>query len=381
MRQVLITGGTGAIGSALVPLFLNDERTEVHLLLRAQGPGQLEERLGGLMTFWGIEPDCHDLRRRIHVHAGDVCQPRLGLDADAWRRLTGQLTHMIHCAGNVKLNQTLVVARAAAVDSVRRVVELVQACRRNGRFEKLDVVSTIGVAGRMPGAIPETSLTVPRQFRNTYEAAKAEAEQLLEAEIQAGLPATIHRPSMVVGDSRTGRIVHFQVFYYLCEFLTGRRTHGLLPELGRFRLDTIPVDCVARLLYASSARPDAIGRVFHLCAGPEGTLGLGELAERLRQIYADHGKRLPRLRHLPARRYALLAKLLEWVAPSRMRRALQTLPHFLAYLDQEQTFETTRTREFFAADAQAPRVEHYLGRLIDYFETARAKKPHLSPSA
>jgi len=374
MRQVLVTGGTGAIGSALVPLFLNDACTEVHLLLRAPGVGQLEERLGGLMAFWGIGLDCSSIRQRIHVHAGDVCQPRLGLSANAWRRLTEQLTHMVHCAGNVKLNQPLAVARAAAVESLRHVVELVQACRRNGRFEKLDVVSTVGVAGCMRGAIPETPLPVPRQFHNTYEAAKAEAEQLLTAEIEAGLPATIHRPSMVVGDSRTGRILHFQVFYYLCEFLTGRRTHGLLPELGRFRLDTIPVDYVARLLYASCARPDAIGRIFHLCAGPEGALALGELTDRLRQIYAAHGRHLPRLRHLSFRRYALLTKLLAWVAPGRMRRTLRTLPHFLAYLDQEQTFETTQTREFFADDAQVPPVDQYLGRLIDYYETMRAKK-------
>ena len=48
------------------------------------------------------------------------------------------------------------------------------------------------------------------------EAAKAEAERAVWSE-GAGLPITVHRPSMVVGEAQNGRVIHFQVFYHLCE--------------------------------------------------------------------------------------------------------------------------------------------------------------------
>ena len=73
-------------------------------------------------------------------------------------------------------------------------------------------------------------------------------------EISAGLPATVHRPSMVVGDLRTGKVIHFQVFYYLAEFFSGLKTWGVVPRTAGIRLDIIPSDYVARGLHLSSSR-------------------------------------------------------------------------------------------------------------------------------
>ena len=54
-----------------------------------------------------------------------------------------------------------------------------------------------------------------RTFHNTYEQAKAEAEEYLYPFMaDERLPITIHRPSMVVGDSMTGKAISFQVFYH-----------------------------------------------------------------------------------------------------------------------------------------------------------------------
>ena len=55
----------------------------------------------------------------------------------------------------------------------------------------------------------------------------------------------------VVGDTINGRIIHFQVFYHLCEFLSGRRTLGLAPGFGGARLDIVPADYVAQVIALS----------------------------------------------------------------------------------------------------------------------------------
>ncbi len=88
-------------------------------------------------------------------------------------------------------------------------------------------------AERASRRFPSAPLEETPQFHNTYEHAKFEAEQWLLQKMEAGFPATIFRPSMVVGDTQTGKIIRFQVFYFLAAFLTGQRTAGILPRLRR----------------------------------------------------------------------------------------------------------------------------------------------------
>lgn len=371
MSCVLITGATGVIGSELVPLFLESDDCGVRLIIRADSAAHLQQRLGQLFAYWELDPDDPALRSRVEAFCGDVCRPRLGLDDAAYRRLGGEVTHIVHCAGNVKLNQPLDVARASAVDSVRHVVELARACQRHGQFCKLDAISTIGVAGRMQGLIPERPLTEPRQFHNTYEQAKAEAEQLLLRELDQGLPLTIHRPSMVVGDSQTGRVIRFQVFYYLCEFLSGKKTWGIIPDTGEAKLDIIPVDHVARAIHIASGQPDTIGRIFHLCSGPEGAVRLTDLAEGLREIARAQGGKLPRLRWIPRPWFRGLLCLATYLSSGTTYRALRSLPSFLAYLDEAQSFDITRTAHYFSKyGLTVPPADGHLEQLLGFCRRA-----------
>ncbi len=367
MKCVLLTGATGAIGSALVPRLLQEPETSVRLLLRAASEEHLRERLGRLFAFWGVDP-ADSLARRVTALRGDVSAPLLGLGQGDYRALAGQVTHLVHAAGNVRLNQPLADARRDAVEAARHVVALARACQANGTFAKLEFLSTVGVAGRTRGLVPEEPLTGPRAFHNTYEAAKAEAEAYLLDEIRAGLPATIHRPSMVIGDSRTGKIVHFQVFYYLGEFLAGRRTFGVIPETGGVKLDIIPVDYVAAAIQHSVNRPDAAGRIMHLCSGPESAPTLAALTEQVRVLFRQHGRELPSLRKWPRGLVKAIVLVGGRVTIGRTRKALQTLPYFLAYLDEEQVFDNRATQAFFQKEGlQVPPVEEYLPRVMDYY--------------
>ncbi|RIK75039.1 MAG: hypothetical protein DCC67_15800 [Planctomycetota bacterium] len=233
-NDVLLTGGTGVVGAALVPeLAAKKQDVVIHLLVRARDESDLARRADELHGYWRscgqpIDPG------RTRFYRGDVTQPRLGLDDRDYAALSACVTHVIHSAGNVRLNESLADARRSAVDSARHIVEFARRGLQQGVLGKVDALSTIGVAGRLRGIVPERRLTERRSFRNTYEAAKAEAEELLWREIDAGMPLTIHRPSMVVGDSRTGRAIRPQVFRYLADFLSGRRTGGFLrPSAGR----------------------------------------------------------------------------------------------------------------------------------------------------
>lgn len=338
MPTVLITGATGVIGSELVPLFLQGG-FQVRLLLRGQSAEHVRGRMEELYAYWQMAPDTRAAAEsQIEPIAGDVTQPALGLDAATFDRLAGELTHVVHAAGKVKLNQSIEEARRNALEPARQIVALARACQRSGQFVKLDAVTTIGVCGRMPGLIPERRLTEPRTFHNNYEQAKAETEDFLFAELDAGLPLTIHRPSMVVGRSDTGRVIRKQVFYYLCEFLTGKHTCGFLPNLGDATLDVIPVDEVARTIYHSSTNPETVGRVVHLCAGPDRALRLSDLVTQVRRDATARSEKLPQLHTLPLPVFSAGARLLSLFAPSGLKKTLRTLPYFLTYLSERQRF-------------------------------------------
>ncbi len=236
--------------------------------IRSHSDSHLEERLDELRRFWGVDP-LKGGAARLQAIAGDVTLPNLGMDAATYSRLSSEVTHVVHSAGDVRLNRPIESARKSAVEATRQIVSFARACAGIGTLDKLEFVSTVGVAGDTAGSVAERAFDHQRAFRNSYEAAKAEAETLVLSEIAGGLPATIHRPSMVVGDSKDGTIIRFQVFYYLCEFLSGSRTAGVVPG---YRRRSAWTSCRSTTWPARFSLEHAVakrsGRIFHFCAGP-----------------------------------------------------------------------------------------------------------------
>ena len=365
MKTYFVTGATGAIGSALIPILLRDGETSIRLLLRAKSDDELAARVEDLFTFWQIPVSDRTTRNRVKVMRGDATVRQFGLDDDAYQSLGSECTHLIHSAGNVRMNLAIDQARHSSVDSARNIIALANRCPH---LEKVEFVSTVGVGGRTRGAVPEDWITTLRGFHNTYEQAKAEAEEVIRAALEDGLPLTVHRPSMVVGDSVSGRIIHFQIFYHLCEFLSGRRTLGLAPDFGAARLDIVPADYVAKVIAWSSANAASSGRILHACSGPSMALALGPLRELVRRAFAVAGRRLPPVINLPTGVFRALLGGVGLFMPGGTRRAIKTLPVFLDYLATEQTFANARTQALLSSVGLAvPAPSSYLGKVLDYY--------------
>jgi nucleoside-diphosphate-sugar epimerase len=248
---------------------------------------------------------------------------------------------------------------------VLNIIEMARACPN---LEKIEFVSTVGVGGRSKGSVPEEWISTPRPFHNTYEQAKAEAEDQMRAEIARGLPLTVHRPSMVVGDAYSGRIIHFQVFYHLCEFLSGTRTVGLMPNFGQARLDIIPADYVAQVIAWSSRTSALSGRILHSCSGPKSALLLTQLQGTIRAAFAASGRHLPKLKPLPSSAFKAMISAISLFMPSDTRRAVRTLPVFLDYLATDQSFANDCTQALLApVGLPLPIPTTYLDKVIHYY--------------
>lgn len=367
MTVHFVTGATGAIGSATVARLLQEPIASVIALVRDESPQAAAARLDATLSTMGVrEPVCDGIR--VRVACGDVEQPRFGLSDNDYDNLVRTCTHMIHCAGAVRMNLPIEAARHAAVASARNFIRLAQQLQEGGRLVKAEMISTVGVAGRDHGLLREDWVGASHAFHNTYEQAKAEAEVEIRKAIDAGLPITVHRPSMVVGDSKTGRALHFQVFYFLVDFLSGRPTRGIFPDLGNARLDIIPVDFVAEAIVRSSRSPTTSGRILHLCAGPQHAISLHSLQATVRDALHARGDRIPRVRFIPRRIFRHVAHGLGLVVDKRTRAALATLPVFLDYLETDQTFDNVNTERWLEGEGVVlPRVQDHLPHVLEFY--------------
>jgi thioester reductase-like protein len=286
--------------------------------------------------------------------AGDTEARHLGLSDEDWAYATRATTHAVHSAALVKMTLPLEAARRSAVSAAQNIVEFAAAARAH-RFEKLELVSTVGVNGRRSEPLGEDWLEAPREFHNTYEAAKAEAEMVAKRASDGGLPLTVVRPSMVVGDSKTGKVIAAQIFTYISRFLTGVALGGIFPPLERARLDVVPVDWVSALILASSRTPQWAGKVLHACSG-DSSVPLEVLRGHVQRVAAANGSKALYRATLPLFAFRQAMRVLRIFGGERGRKSAQLLGILWSYLEDEQRFENQNTKAL-AASAGVPFIE------------------------
>lgn len=367
MNTYFITGATGVLGSAVAKELLADSQNRLVLLVRAEDNVALQKRAEWLMTSLGIDASIAD---RISFVQGDVELKELGLPSVEFAKLGEQVTHIIHSAASVRMNHPLERARLASVTATKHMLELAQLSWKNSLLKKMEVVSTVGVGGKRREPLPERWLDEPREFHNTYEQSKAEAEAILKMEVERGLPVTVHRPSMIVGNSLTGYVLHFQIFYFLLEFITGRRTWGVIPDVSDRYVDTIPVDYVARVISWSSKNISTTGKILHLCAGPDNATSLEKARVMAHQKFREMGLSVPQERILPSAGFKLLVNSILPFLPRKIRRSVGALPVFLNYT-KNQAFTNTETCEMLRnVGLVLPCPDQFLNPVMDYYLSA-----------
>jgi thioester reductase-like protein len=333
MGAVLLTGATGFVGREILLRFLERDDRHVFALVRAENNDQAAGRL-----------PAHE---RLTAVAGDIEQPGLGLADRSSERLSREVTTVVHCAASVSFDMPLEESRSVNVEGTRRVLDFARSCTR---LERFTYVSTAYVAGEPGGLFREDELAVGQRFRNPYELSKFEAELALRSE-GADLPLQILRPSIVVGDSSTGRTSSFNVLYGPLKAFA----RGAVPAIPARRdapVDIVPVDYVADRVHELATRgPNG---TFHLVAGRNATT-VGRLLEMSSEAL---GRAEPTV--LPPRLYR------RWVHPwlRRKYRSLRRMEVYFPYFAMRVRFDDRRL-------GPGPRVESYFHRLVRYAQEAR----------
>ena len=288
--------------------------------------------------------------------SGDITLPGLGLNELDQQLLKAQTTRVFHLAALYDLAVARELAIAVNVEGTRNVNNF---SRTLPHLKQHHHVSTCYVAGKREGRILETELAHEAGFRNYYEESKYLAELEVEA-LKADLPVTIHRPSVVCGDSKTGETGKYDGVYYLIFYLL-RWPAGLSNvNIGNHEvcLNLVPVNYVVDAMSALAFDDLAIGETVQL-ADPN-PLTTNQLFNSIAESII--GKRSRFTAPLTWVRFLLM------LPPSP---AITGLPHHaVPYFFVKQTYDTSKASRLLASHGlNCPPFISYVDRIVEFART------------
>ncbi|MGH2866036.1 MAG: SDR family oxidoreductase [Solirubrobacteraceae bacterium] len=359
--DVLLTGTTGFVGMELLARYLERSDRCVVTLVRAADDRAAQERMDAVLAnLFGARAALH--RDRVSAHAADLTAPGLGLAPELRGVLAERVTTIVHSAASVSFALPLDEARAINVQGTRRVLEFAESAQARGGLDRYAHISTAYVAGNHAGRFAERDLDLGQTFHNSYERSKFEAEQLVRS--REGLPATILRPSIIVGDCSSGWTSAFNVLYWpLRAFARGLFT--AVPAIPSAPVDVVSVDYVADAVHALCESEGGIGETYHLTAGA-GASTMGEIAQLASRYF-----RRPLPRVLPPAEFAALE------CGAVEHSALDASRIYFPYFAIDTVFDQAATQA--RLEPQGIRVtplRDYMERLLDFATRSRwGKRP------
>lgn len=356
MSTVFFTGFPGFLGSELLPRVLaRAADARAVCLVQAKFADLARRRLAALTAAHPA------LAGRVELIEGDITRPDLGLsnggsgDGAALQRAT---TEIYHLAAVYDLAVSRAVGLKVNVDGTRHLLDFAADCPG---LRRVHYVSTCYVSGRFPGTFTEDDLIVGQRFNNYYEETKYLAEVDVQERMARGLPATIYRPAIVVGDSRTGATQKYDGPYYVIRLILRQSGTAVVPVVGdpkATRVNLVPSEFVVGAIAHLSGLERSAGRVYQL-ADPA-PLSVDELLTAISRV---SGRRLLRI-PLPL---ALAKGSLDYVP--FVYRILQIPATAVDYFVHPTRYTSDHTQEDLAGSGlRVPPIAGYLANLVAFVE-------------
>jgi nucleoside-diphosphate-sugar epimerase len=262
MSSVFVTGFPGFIGSRLIERLVERYPTDVTINCLVQ-PAYRDLAETRVIRIEDRQPLA---RGRIRLHEGDITDARLGLLPSEWATIAQDTIEIFHLAAIYDLSLERELGMAVNVRGTQHMLDFAERARENLR--RFHYMSTCYVSGRYAGVFMEQDLQKGQTFNNAYEETKYLAEMAVQEHMASGLPATIYRPAIVVGDSATGATQKYDGLYYILGWLLRQPPVAVLPVIGdptRYRANFVPRDFVVDALLYLSGLDESEGKVYQLC--------------------------------------------------------------------------------------------------------------------
>ena len=205
--RILVTGGTGFLGCHILVELLTGGYPVI-ALVRSSGQLSAWERVRRLLDWLNLDGA---VRSRLEVIEGSIDQPNLGMNPGDYSTLLDRVSEIVHCASDTSFSERKKAdVERTNIHGMKHVLDFAV----NGRCFFFHYVSTAYAAGRKSGICRE-ELVDNKVFTNVYEETKCRAEWMASERCgREGIRLSIYRPSIVYGNSKTGRTIRFNAVYH-----------------------------------------------------------------------------------------------------------------------------------------------------------------------
>ena len=272
IRHVLVTGATGFLGRFLLRDLLNrDPNLTVHCIVRGDTAEEGLARIRANMAHAETWDDA--FVSRIHVHPGDISEPRFGLSDSRFRELCEEVDAVYHLAATLSLSASYLAIRRINSFSIRNVLELCLHTRQKHLF----YTSTMGI-------FPEYFCTFAHEYRNSliddqmqpnlaqmkrtfplgllgYPWSKLVAEQAVLFANAVGLLVAIFRLAQT-SMATTGYTQPTNITQRLFSAVVDA---GMIPGGFTLQSNNDPVDTLSRICADISLNPERRFTVYNCC--------------------------------------------------------------------------------------------------------------------
>jgi thioester reductase-like protein len=352
------------VGRNLLPRLLKKfPNSTITLLVRAESDAGATRRSHAIADAIGAEDGVADARQRIDAMRGDIGLDHLGLSAKHRERIVTETTHIIHGAATVRFDHPIEEARELNCGGTRKALALAQQCVATGKLERFVYLGSSSVSGQRSGHVHEHELEMGQKFFNTYEQSKNESERIVRTQF-GSIPCTVFRPSIIIGDSHTGKTSTFNVIYIPLRLVQ----KGLLtyvPGTPDTLMDLVPVDWVDDAMVHILAKPESVSGVFHITAGPKRAARLDEVVVAAVEYFDEHTP----LKHPRTMEFISKEEYERRRAAMRGREdaLMSQLDTLLPYVTVNRLFDSVNADKLLAGSGiEFPRFKDYSEKIFEY---------------
>jgi thioester reductase-like protein len=261
-NTIFLTGATGFVAAFILVELLKKTNARIFALVRAESVEHGMNRLRENLHHYSLWQD--EYEERIVPVVGNLKLPLLGLTPDEFQILAETVDVIYHVGSKLSYIAPYEFLKAANVGGTQETLRLATLAKA----KPYHFVSSLGIllGYQTPeGGVPEgggedAPLDAAKCPDVGYFRSKYVAERLVRLAHKRGIPVSIHRIGLIVGDSQNGCSNEDD---FVARILLGCIQAGYGPNITN-SMDMTPVDYVAKAIVHLSSCQESLGNVFHI---------------------------------------------------------------------------------------------------------------------
>jgi len=256
-QAIFITGATGFVAAYILAELIERTDANIYALVRAH------DEAAGLVRIRANLERYHlwrpEMVARVKPVPGDLKLPLLGLTQMEFDRLAADLDVIFHVGSKLSYIAPYHYLKDANVGGTQETLRLATTIRP----KPYHFVSSLGILlnyKKLEGGREEDELDPEKCPDVGYFQTKYVAERVVRIARSRGIPVTIHRIGLIVGDSKQG---YSNEDDFVARILIGCILAGYGPDI-RSAMDMTPVDFIAQAIVHLAFQHASLGRIFHL---------------------------------------------------------------------------------------------------------------------